>query len=169
MSRMDICLCGNKGADQLCSNCKADQRICFRYSDFKLLAFFRDFTDRFVSDLVGNRFFLLFFFRVGAHIILVQQLIALPESKSLLRRMILLFIRITCPCNVYPHTPLLYCKTWVYRGTPIFFYPKHRLRVLFKTASLRRFLRVPTINVLSKNIKIIKIIFVLHENFNFYS
>ena len=59
---MDICLCGNKGADQLCSNCKADQRICFRYSDFKLLAFFRDFTDRFVSDLVGNRFFLLFFF-----------------------------------------------------------------------------------------------------------
>ena len=23
----------NKGADQLCSNCEADQRLCFRYTD----------------------------------------------------------------------------------------------------------------------------------------
>ena len=29
----DICLCENKGADQLRSNCEADQRLCFRYSD----------------------------------------------------------------------------------------------------------------------------------------
>ena len=28
-----ICICENKGADHLCSNCTADQRLCFRYSD----------------------------------------------------------------------------------------------------------------------------------------
>ena len=28
-----FCLCENKEADQLCSNCTADQRLCFRYSD----------------------------------------------------------------------------------------------------------------------------------------
>ena len=27
----DFCLCKNKGADQLCSYCTADQRLCFRY------------------------------------------------------------------------------------------------------------------------------------------
>ena len=29
----DFCLCENKGADQLRSNCEADQRLCFRYTD----------------------------------------------------------------------------------------------------------------------------------------
>ena len=29
--KQDYCLCENKGADQLCSNCEADQRLCFRY------------------------------------------------------------------------------------------------------------------------------------------
>ena len=44
-----ICICENKDADQLRSNCEADQRLCFRYMDsaipvllmlknFKLLA-----------------------------------------------------------------------------------------------------------------------------------
>ena len=28
-----ICICENKGADQLCSNCTADQRFCFRNTD----------------------------------------------------------------------------------------------------------------------------------------
>ena len=27
------CLCENNGADQLCSNCTADQHLCFRYTD----------------------------------------------------------------------------------------------------------------------------------------
>ena len=58
-----ICLCENKDADQLCSNCTADQRLCIRYSDstipsspqiqnFKLLTIFCDCAGRFVSDLV---------------------------------------------------------------------------------------------------------------------
>ena len=29
----DFCLCENKGANQLCSNCTADQRLCFRYTN----------------------------------------------------------------------------------------------------------------------------------------
>ena len=31
-----ICICKNKGADQLHSNCEADQRLCFRYTDSTL-------------------------------------------------------------------------------------------------------------------------------------
>ena len=33
MRKTDNCLCENKAADQLCSNCEADQRLCFRYID----------------------------------------------------------------------------------------------------------------------------------------
>ena len=29
----DVCLCENKGADQLRGNREADQRLCFRYTD----------------------------------------------------------------------------------------------------------------------------------------
>ena len=65
MRKPDFCLCENKGADQLRSNCEADQRLCFRYSDstilllliaktFKPLACFCDCTGPFVTDLVGN-------------------------------------------------------------------------------------------------------------------
>ena len=28
-----ICICEKKGADQLCSDCTADQHLCFRYKD----------------------------------------------------------------------------------------------------------------------------------------
>ena len=31
--KTNICIGENKGADQLSSNCKADQRLCFRYTD----------------------------------------------------------------------------------------------------------------------------------------
>ena len=31
--KLDFCLCENKGAYQLRSNCEADQRLCFRYTD----------------------------------------------------------------------------------------------------------------------------------------
>ena len=33
MRKLDFCLCENKGADQLRSNCEADQHLCFRYMD----------------------------------------------------------------------------------------------------------------------------------------
>ena len=29
MGKPDFCICENKGTDQLCSNCAADQRLCF--------------------------------------------------------------------------------------------------------------------------------------------
>ena len=33
MRKPDFCICENKGADQLRSNCEADQCLCFRYMD----------------------------------------------------------------------------------------------------------------------------------------
>ena len=33
MRKPDFCLCENKDADQLCSNCTADQRLCFHETD----------------------------------------------------------------------------------------------------------------------------------------
>ena len=32
-----FCLCENKDADQLCSNCTADQHLCFRYTDTQFI------------------------------------------------------------------------------------------------------------------------------------
>ena len=67
-----------------------------------------------------------------------------------------------------PYTPPLYSKTRVYRGLLfLIFAQQHRLWVLVRTASLRRFLRVPTINVLSKNKK--KYYIFSSENNQFYS
>ena len=33
MRKPAFCICENKDADQLCNNCAADQRLCFRYTD----------------------------------------------------------------------------------------------------------------------------------------
>ena len=54
MRKPTFCKWDNKGADQLCSNCEPDQRLCFRYADstIPLLAFCFDYTGWFVSDLV---------------------------------------------------------------------------------------------------------------------
>ena len=76
MRKPDVCLCKNKGAGQLCSNCTADQRLCVHNTvskihllsnpKFQLLSIFCSCTDRFVSDLVGNPEDQ--FSRVAAHI-----------------------------------------------------------------------------------------------------
>ena len=54
-----------------------------------------------------------------------------------------------------PHNPLLYSKTGVYGGIPIFliFASKYELWVLVKTASTSRLYCVPTINVLDKIVR----------------
>ena len=62
MSKLDFGLCENKDADQLCSNCTADQRLCFHCSDStislllksKISRFYCGCTDQFVSDLGRN-------------------------------------------------------------------------------------------------------------------
>ena len=56
---------GKKGADQLCSNCTADQRFYFRYSNSAIFFLlnpqfqalgpsFKNCTHQFLSNLVGN-------------------------------------------------------------------------------------------------------------------
>ena len=64
--KQTTCIGENKDADQLCSNCTVDQRLCFRYTDntitflllkilnFKLLPCFRDCTGLFLSNLIGS-------------------------------------------------------------------------------------------------------------------
>ena len=49
-------MCENKGADQLRSNCEADQRLCFRYTDSTISPKFQASSpmSSFVSDLAGN-------------------------------------------------------------------------------------------------------------------
>ena len=65
MRKPAFCICENKDAHQLRGNRKADQCLCFRYTDstiplvskfeiFKPLAIFCGCTARFVSDLIGN-------------------------------------------------------------------------------------------------------------------
>ena len=60
MRKQDICICENKGADQLCVTAQLISVFVFatwivQYSQsFKTLACFCDHTDRFVSDLAGN-------------------------------------------------------------------------------------------------------------------
>ena len=64
----------------------------------------------------------------------------------------------TSLCNENPVTPHFYIIKLAFTGVYVFliFAPKHRLWVLVRSASVRRFLRVPTIYVLSKNKKNIK-------------
>ena len=65
MRKPDFRLFKNKGTDQLQSNYEADQHLCFHYTDSTILllpkseipsffTFFRDSTDRFVSELAEN-------------------------------------------------------------------------------------------------------------------
>ena len=65
MRKPTICICENKGADQLRSNCEADLRLCFRYTyrtiplfskfkNFQPLAILCACTAGFVSELVKN-------------------------------------------------------------------------------------------------------------------
>ena len=60
LRKRTACICENKDADQLRSNCEADHCLCFRYMDskfpqtFKCLAIFCEGTDQLVSDLFEN-------------------------------------------------------------------------------------------------------------------
>ena len=61
------------------------------------------------------------------------------------------------PVQVTPPTPNFYIVKLVFTGEYFIFFPlKHRAWVLVRTASVRRFKRIPTIYVLRKN-KIISV------------
>ena len=143
MRKSAFCIYENKGSDQLRSNCAADQRLCFRYTDSTIpllrnskissvgyllqiysLVYVGNPEDRFSHDAAQKQ----------KH----------RDNLSV--------------CFIPQYTPLLYSKTGVYRGIHFFliFALKHRLWVLVRTASLRRFQCLPTIYVLRKNMKIIK-------------
>ena len=106
MGKLDFCLCGNKGADQLHSK-----------------HIFCSYTGQFMSDLVGNPEDL--FSRATAQIV----------NGTCAFIMVLHHDNMSMLC-MPPYTPLLHSETGVYRGIPIFliFDPKHALLVLVRTA-----------------------------------
>ena len=53
MRKPDFCLCENKGADQLRSNCEADQRFCFRYADGTIPLLFKTQISSFYPSSVA--------------------------------------------------------------------------------------------------------------------
>ena len=66
MRKPTFCICENKDADQLHSDCAADRRLCFRYKDrknpstflnrnIKSLAIFCSCTAWYMSNQVGNQ------------------------------------------------------------------------------------------------------------------
>ena len=78
------------------------------------------------------------------------------------------FITKTCLYNVDPLKPHFYIVNLSFQGYTLFFLisaQKHRLWVLIRAASLRRYKRVPTIYVLSRNMKNIRI---FSKNFHFF-
>ena len=56
MRKPAFCICENKGADQLCSNCTADQCLCFRY-------------------IVKSRFYLNINFQASCHLLWLYSLV----------------------------------------------------------------------------------------------
>ena len=60
MRKPAFCICENKDADQLRGNCKADQRLCFLYTDSTIPLLPKSELQAssyplwLVSDLVGN-------------------------------------------------------------------------------------------------------------------
>ena len=57
MRKPTICICENKGTDQLRSNCEADQRLCFCYLDSTIPLLFSH-----LLCIFSLSFFLFFFF-----------------------------------------------------------------------------------------------------------
>ena len=74
----------------------------------------------------------------------------------------------TCLYNFDPLKPHFYVVKLGFTGVYIIFLisaQKHRLWVLVRTASLRRFQRVPTIYILSRNMKNIRFFFIWNLSF----
>ena len=80
----DFCLCENKGADQLRSNCEADQRLCFRYTDSTL------------SLLIKSEISSFYAASGTVHVGLCQTWSETPKTGFLASR-----LNIACSCYTY--------------------------------------------------------------------
>ena len=76
MRKPDFCLCENKGADQLRSNCEADQRLCFRYTDSTL------------SLLIKSEISSIYAASGNVHVGLCQTWLETPKTGFLTSRLI---------------------------------------------------------------------------------
>ena len=122
MRKPTICLGENKGADQLRSNCEADQRLCFRYTDGTFHLLLKSEISRFLLFSVTVQLGLcrtcsettLLVFPRGSSIICLDQSL----NQLLLS---LLCITKTCPSNAYPPEPHFYIAKLEYTGKYLFF------------------------------------------------
>ena len=53
LRKREFCLCENKCADQLRSNCKADQRLCFHYTDSTIPLLLKSKTSPFYPSSIA--------------------------------------------------------------------------------------------------------------------
>ena len=52
MRKSNFCICENKDADQLCSNCTADQHLCFNHTDSTISPLFKSEISSFYTSSV---------------------------------------------------------------------------------------------------------------------
>ena len=55
MRKTDFCLCENKGADQLRSNCEADRHLCFCYTDSTISLLLKSEISSFYASSVAEQ------------------------------------------------------------------------------------------------------------------
>ena len=65
MRKQAICICENKGADQLRGNREADQRLCFRYTD----------------SIVQSLYFLNPIFQASSHLLQLYSLVCVEPGQ----------------------------------------------------------------------------------------
>ena len=91
MGKPTICIGENKGADQLRSNCEADQRLCFRYMDSTIPLFSRSNISRLQPSSVlvqlglcqpGRKPHCCFFHEVAHYVTLRIPMYSLTSSRA---------------------------------------------------------------------------------------
>ena len=106
MRKPAFSICKNKGADQLHSNCAADQRLCFHYieSTIPLL------PESEITSLLQSS--------VDVQAGLCRMWLESPKTAA---HLIIKLIRITHPCVLYPLTPHFYIVKLGFTGVYIIF------------------------------------------------
>ena len=122
MRKPTICIGENKDADQLRSNCEADQRLCFRYTDSTISLLLKSKILSFQPASVTVQPGLC---RTWSE----TQIVGFLTHRLICCKKWCSIIGITFPCNVYPLKPHFYIVKLRYFGEYFFliFYPIHRL------------------------------------------
>ena len=106
MGKPIICICENKGADQLRGNLEADQRLCFRYSDSTIPPLLNSKISSFVQAglcQTCSETTLLVFLRDGSFFVAACPDISCSNNGTLEQD--------TCQCDCVHGFTGLFCQT----------------------------------------------------------